>query len=249
MAQQSPEIRMNRRRLLVASSLAMMPLPLWAGGLPETTLPNDTGADDTATISRVRIARPVLSLTFDDGPHPRLTPRLLDILREARAKATFYLIGNRVAEWPRIAARIAEEGHELGNHSWSHPNLTTLPEAEVWNQIDRTSRAIFQATGQMPVTFRPPFGAFSRDQRAELYKSRSMPSILWDVDPKDWKRPGESVISRRVLQGVRRGSIVLSHDVWQGTIDAMPAILGGLSSRGMAVVPVNRLIGLPRAKP
>ncbi|MCL4125975.1 UNVERIFIED_CONTAM: hypothetical protein GTU68_023377 [Idotea baltica] len=184
-------------------------------------------------------------MTFDDGPHPTHTPRLLDMLHERRIRATFYLIGNRVVQYPQIARRIAEDGHEIGNHSWSHPFLNRLSDGAVTNEIDQTTNAIFNITGRPPVTFRPPYGAFSRRQRTGLHAARSLPTILWSVDPQDWRRPGANAVARRILSQSQQGSIILSHDIHRGTIDAMPQTLDGLTSRGLRFVTVSQILGWP----
>ena len=240
----------SRRGMLGAAALAfalpLVPCEAEAQNRPTIALPKDLGAGEPSTIASVRISQPLVAMTFDDGPHPRNTPRLLDMLREQKARATFYLIGNRVAEWPKLAARIADEGHECGNHSWSHPDLSGHGDAAMYSQIDRTTMAIWQATGRPPVTFRPPYGAFTKRQRSMLHQSRRMPTILWDVDPRDWKRPGASVVSSRILKGAHKGSIVLSHDIHKGTVDAMPETLDKLSGRGLKFVAVSEIIGWPR---
>lgn len=237
----------SRRRILAtgaafgATTLTAKPV----AAQPLIRLPDDIVASDAATITAVRTPSPVVAMTFDDGPHPTHTPRLLDMLRERRARATFYLIGNRVAAYPQIARRIADEGHEIGNHSWSHPFMDRLGARAVTQEIDRTTNVIFQVTGRPPVTFRPPYGAFTRAQRTGLHDARSLPTILWSVDPQDWLRPGAGVVSRRILGHARQGDIVLSHDIHRGTIDAMPQTLDGLAARGLRFVTVSQILGWP----
>lgn len=216
-----------------------------ASAQPLISLPNDLVQSDTATITSVSTPSPVVAMTFDDGPHPTHTPRLLDILRERGLRATFYLIGNRVVQYPEITRRIAEEGHEIGNHSWSHPFLNRYSERAVTLEIDQTTNAIFQITGRPPVTFRPPYGAFTRQQRTNLLNVRSMPTILWSVDPQDWRRPGSNVVANRILANTRQGGIILSHDIHRGTIDAMPQTLDGLTARGLHFVTVSQILGWP----
>ncbi|MDG1338434.1 MAG: polysaccharide deacetylase family protein [Paracoccaceae bacterium] len=124
--------------------------------------------------------------------------------------------------------------------------MNRLSDRAVTTEIDRTTDAIWQVTGRPPVTFRPPYGAFNRRQRSLLHANRSLPTILWDVDPQDWRRPGASVVSRRILSQSRQGSIILSHDIHAGAIAAMPATLDGLRQRGLTAVTVSELIGWPR---
>jgi len=216
-----------------------------ASAQPLIRLPDDIVQSDAATITSVRTPSKVVAMTFDDGPHPSNTPRLLDMLRERGLKATFYVIGNRVVQYPQIARRIAEEGHEIGNHTWSHPFLDRLSDRAVTTEIDQTTNAIFQVTGRPPVTFRPPYGAFTRRQRTGLHDARSLPTILWSVDPQDWRRPGASVVANRILRDTRQGGIVLSHDIHRPTIDAMPQTLDGLSAQGYTFVTVSQMLGWP----
>lgn len=212
---------------------------------PAIALPRDIVERDAATITAVRTPSKVVAMTFDDGPHPKNTPYLLDMLKERNIKATFYLIGNRVVTWPKIVQRISEEGHEIGNHTWSHPFLTKLSDKSVLREVDRTTNAIWQVTGRPPVTFRPPYGAFSRRQRTWLHGARKFPTILWSVDPADWRRPGASVVASRILKHSHQGAIILSHDIHRGTIQAMPKTLDGLTKRGMTFVTVSQILGWP----
>jgi len=198
------------------------------------------------TITRVRTARPVVAMTFDDGPHPSLTPQLLDILAARGIRATFYVIGWRVAQSPLLARRIAEEGHEIGNHTWSHPSLTGQSDAAALAQIDRTTQAVHEAVGRPPVTMRPPYGNFSPRQRRMLMEARNMPTVLWSVDPEDWRRPGAPVVAQRIVSQSHPGAVILSHDIIGATVRAMPAALDGLIARGYEFVTLSELIGWPR---
>ncbi len=239
-------IDLTRRTFVSAGSAAIVVgVPNFAGAAPVIALPKDIAKRDAATVMAIRTRSPVVGMTFDDGPHPRLTPLLLDMLKARGLKATFYLIGNRVVTWPDIVRRIAAEGHEIGNHSWSHPDLSRRSDASVMTEIDRTTDAIFKVTGRPPVTFRPPYGAFSRRQRLMLYEKRNLPTILWSVDPQDWRRPGSSVVASRILQGSRPGAIILSHDIQTGTVKAMPQTLDGLRTRGMRFATISQMMGWP----
>ncbi len=237
---------LSRRTFLSAGTAAIaLVRPDTALAAPVIALPKDVATRDAATVMAVRTSSPVVAMTFDDGPHPRLTPILLDMLKARGIRATFYLIGNRVVTWPDIVRRIAAEGHEIGNHSWTHPDLSRRSNSSVMNEIDRTTDAIFRVTGRPPVTFRPPYGAFSRRQRLMLYEARNLPTILWSVDPQDWRRPGANTVAARILKGSRPGSIILSHDIQSGTVKAMPHTLDTLKQRGMRFVTVSQIMGWP----
>lgn len=237
-------MKLSKRQFLASATAALAPGAVFAG-TQGIALPQDLGYPDYTTITSVQTSLPQLALTFDDGPHPSLTPQLLDMLAARGLKATFYLIGNRVATWPEIAARIAREGHEIGNHSWSHPFLDRYSDAAMLRQIDRTNAIIADTTGKMPVTFRPPYGAFTQRQRRLLHDARGMPSVLWSVDPRDWRRPGAQVVANRILGASHAGSIVLSHDIHPGTVRAMPQVMDTLVARGLTPTTISELIGWP----
>jgi peptidoglycan/xylan/chitin deacetylase (PgdA/CDA1 family) len=194
--------------------------------------------------SAVKTSRRVVAMTFDDGPHETLTPRLLDILKERGIKATFFVVGRNVVEYPDIAKRIVNEGHEIANHTWSHPWLTRLSDSSVRNQLQKTSDAIKKTTGVRPVLFRAPYGALRSRQRAWIFEDFGYPEVLWTVDPLDWKRPGVSVVTRRIVDGASPGAIILAHDIHKSTIDAMPGTLDQLRAKGFEFATMSELIAL-----
>lgn len=194
-------------------------------------------------VARVQTDQPLVALTFDDGPHPVHTPRLLDLLRERRVQATFFLIGAQVARRPDIVRRMVDEGHEVGNHTWRHPALSTLGDAAVLREIDRTTEAIHAACGHVPVTLRPPYGAISRRQSRMIHEQRNIPTVLWSVDPRDWQRPGASVVAERIVGNAGNGAIILAHDIHGGTVAAIPAALDGLEARGFRFATMSQLLG------
>lgn len=208
-------------------------------------LPGDITRGDQATITRVNTTSPTVALTFDDGPHPRHTPPLLDMLKARNIRATFYVIGRNVVRYPQLMARMAAEGHEIGNHTWRHPFLTQLGTESVQRELDRTTIAIFQTTGRAPVTMRPPYGALTHNQRKMVYQTRGLPTVLWSVDPRDWQRPGSQVVANRIVSGAHRGAVILAHDIHAPTIRAMPAALDGLIQRGFKFTTMSELLGWP----
>jgi peptidoglycan/xylan/chitin deacetylase (PgdA/CDA1 family) len=181
-------------------------------------------------------------MTFDDGPSVTLTPKLLDILAAHHIKATFFVIGENVAEHPEIVARAAREGHEIGNHSWSHPNFAKMSDEGVRRQLSQTDNAIKNATGARPTLLRPPYGSVTARQKRWIHDEFGYQIILWDVDPYDWKRPGPSVVRNRILKETQPGSIVLSHDIHPGTTEAMPSTFDELQAKGFKFVTVSELI-------
>src|SRR6266436_5085126 len=204
--------------------------------------------EDSITFSSVHVDEPYIALTFDDGPSATLTPKLLDLLAAHHIKATFFVIGENVAEHPEIVARAAREGHEIGNHSWSHPNLAKMSDDNVRSQLRRTDDAIRGATGNRPTLLRPPYGSITAREKRWIHDEFRYRIILWDVDPLDWKRPGPAVVRSRILKETQPGSIVLSHDIHPGTIEAMPSTFDALEAKGFKFVTVSDLIRMAKPK-
>jgi peptidoglycan/xylan/chitin deacetylase (PgdA/CDA1 family) len=196
------------------------------------------------TFNSVHVDGPYIAMTFDDGPSAVLTPKLLDLLAAHHIKATFFVIGENVTEHPEIVARAAREGHEIGNHSWSHPNFAKMSQENVRSQVQRTDDAIKNAIGKRPTLLRPPYGSITEREKRWIHDEFGYDIILWDVDPFDWKRPGPAVVRSRILKETRPGSIVLSHDIHPGTIEAMPSTLDELEAKGFKFVTVSELIDM-----
>jgi peptidoglycan-N-acetylglucosamine deacetylase len=196
------------------------------------------------TFSSVHVDGPYIAMTFDDGPSATLTPKLLDILAAHHIKVTFFVLGEMVAEHPEILARAAQEGHEIASHSWSHPNFAKMSQENIRSQLQRTEDEIKSATGKRPTLFRPPYGSITEHQKKWIHDQYGYDIILWDVDPLDWKRPGPAVVRNRILKETRAGSIVLSHDIHPGTIEAMPSTFDELEAKGFKFVTVSELLGM-----
>jgi peptidoglycan/xylan/chitin deacetylase (PgdA/CDA1 family) len=188
---------------------------------------------------------PRVALTFDDGPDPTRTPALLDALAALDVRATFFLLGRAVDAHPELVARIAREGHELGNHTYDHPYLPLVRSARVAHELARTDAAIAHATGLVPRLARPPYGGRSpRNVRAMQRAGKRV--VLWDVNSFDWKGAPADDVARRVIDRVRAGSIVLMHEARDGgevTIDAVRMIVPALRARGLELTTVSRVIG------
>ncbi len=203
-------------------------------------------AGPKVTYSQCNVDGPYIALTFDDGPHATNTPRLLDMLKQRKVKGTFFVVGRNVVEYPDIMKRIAAEGHELASHSWSHPQLTSMSESGVREELQKTHDAIIQTTGVTPKTMRPPYGAFTARQRAWAHDVWGYKCILWDVDPLDWKVRSADHVKSQILSKTVNGSIILTHDIHKSTIDAMPETIDGLLAKGFKFVTVSELIAMDR---
>lgn len=178
-------------------------------------------------------------LTFDDGPDPKYTPQVLDILEAYGAKATFFEVGRTVAKHPDLTRRVHLLGHSVQNHTWSHADLRKLSSASFMDQIQATDRSIRAQTGYTPRCLRPPYGA-ENSVVSKRSASLGKDLVLWDIDSRDWTRPGTSAIVRRVLDKVHSGSVILMHDGGgdrSQTVAALHAILRTLKARGYAFYP------------
>ena len=200
--------------------------------------------------SSVNVNGPYIALTFDDGPHATNTPRLLDILAKRNIKVTFFVLGECVQAHPEILKREQAEGHEVANHSWNHPILGKMSEEAVRSQLQRTHDLVAQTTGVKMKLMRPPYGSFTDRQKKWVGGAFGYKVILWAVDPLDWKRPGPSVVARRIISETRAGNIVLMHDIHGQSIDAVPQVLDGLQAKGFKFVTVSQLLAMEQpAKP
>jgi peptidoglycan/xylan/chitin deacetylase (PgdA/CDA1 family) len=183
-----------------------------------------------------------VALTFDDGPGEH-TGRLLDLLGERGVRATFFVIGEMVAQDPggQTTRRIVAEGHEIGNHTWSHPALAALPREAVRRELKNTDDIVERLTGVRMRMMRPPYGATDKAVAA-VTRGEGLAQILWNVDTLDWLDRNAAVVIRRAGKA-EPGSIILLHDIHRSTVDAMPAILDALSRKGYTFVTVSELYG------
>ena len=187
------------------------------------------------------VANKTIALTFDDGPGP-YTEKLLDILDKYDAKATFFLIGSKVSARANTLRRMQSRGHQLGNHSWSHPELNKISTEQLSSEIDQTNNAIKQAVGINPNIIRPPYGAFNRVV-LEKFRQRGMSSILWSIDTRDWADRNSEIVCSRAVAGAHNGAVILMHDIHQTSVNAVPCILDSLKQQGYSFVTVQNLLG------
>lgn len=215
---------------------------------PNTTdkgpAPATASAAGRITFSQCHVEGPYIAMTFDDGPHGSQTPRLLKMLKDRNIHATFFVVGQCVAQNPEIAKQIVEEGHEIANHSWNHPLLSKMAEGSVREQLQKTHDVVKQTTGVTMSLMRPPFGGFTANQRSWSYATWGYKCILWDVDSLDWQHRNPAKTESIIMANTRGGSIVLCHDIHKTTIDAMAVTLDGLIKKGFRFVTVSELIAM-----
>jgi peptidoglycan/xylan/chitin deacetylase (PgdA/CDA1 family) len=182
-----------------------------------------------------------VALTIDDGPSP-LSDAVLDALAKKNVKATFFVLGSRVKKYPKAVKRMAAEGHSVQNHSWSHPEFWYMSSSRIRTQLSDTNKLIKKYTGVTPTLFRPPYGETNKTVR-NVGKNLKMAQVLWDVDPNDWKDRDAKTVTNRVVKAVKPGSIILTHGLYQSTIDAYPKIIDKLEAKGYVFVTIPELVG------
>lgn len=191
-------------------------------------------------------APPRVSLTFDDGPNGTYTPQLLDIFSKHGARATFFVLGRNATNTRQLIRRMSAEGHELGIHTWSHPYLTRLSNEAIKRDLARCQALLGPLVDHEIRWFRPPYGDINARVRSVI-NDAGYRVAMWSVDPKDWQRPGSSVVAQRILNRVRDGSVVVLHDGGgnrAGTVKAMSTVVPALVERGYELVTMSELTGL-----
>lgn len=189
-----------------------------------------------------------VALTFDAGPSEN-TNRLLDILKKEKVHATFFMLGkNHVAKRPAEVKRIDAEGHELANHTWSHQILTEIEPDEAKRELSRLQDAVRKITGKTPRLMRPPQGK-TDGTVSEISKDLGLAQVLWSVTAKDYQTNDSALITKRVLDQTERDGIILLHDIYKGTVPAVPGILKELKQRGFTIVTVSQLLSPAKPEP
>jgi Predicted xylanase/chitin deacetylase len=196
-------------------------------------------------IQAINTASKAVAFTFDDGPNPVYTPELLEIFAEAGGKATFYMIGEQIAAYPEVARLVHEQGHEIGNHSYTHPNMTELSDEEFESELARTEELIKQVTGSRARTMRLPY--LAGDERVHALLERAgYPSIgALNMEAKDWDMPGVDHILACSRREVRNGSILIFHDGYgdrSQSVEAVRVLTKELAADGYRLVTVSELL-------
>ena len=229
-------------------SPASSPIAPVAAAPPEAamsaTSPSPSPEVKKIAFGSCRVNGPYIAMTFDDGPNAKLTPLLLDAMESRGIHATFFVVGSNAVLYPDLLKRMARDGDEVGNHSWSHPQLSKLDVAKADKEILDTSDVIAKATGKPPLYLRPPYGAMSALLRKRIEDKFGMTLIYWSVDPLDWKYRDAQHVYDEILKQVKPGAIILSHDIHATTVAAMPHVFDALLAQGYKFVTVSQLIAL-----
>ncbi|MEU0986418.1 polysaccharide deacetylase family protein [Streptomyces sp. NPDC005953] len=256
----------TRTRTVTAAVIAALTLTL-AGCSMDTTAPADArsdarsdgkslqGAAKAVRATTVTPEAPVdcekakcIALTFDAGPG-KDTPQLLDTLMKERVPATFFLLGkHHVVKYPKVVKRIFDEGHEVANHTWTHRRLDQLNRDEIREELELTQKAISKITGTEPTLMRPPQGRID-DEVTAVSKELGLAQILWSATAKDYSTNDSALIEKRILKQAGRDGIILLHDIYDGTVPAVPGIIAKLKDRGYTFVTVSQLLAPAKANP
>ena len=198
-------------------------------------------------ITEVAASQKAVAITFDDGPNPIYTPQVLEIFANVEGKATFFMIGEQMEKNPEVVKEVAEQGHEIGNHTFSHPKLSELTPADCLAEMERNEQIIRELTGQSPVVFRPPYLDYNHDTISIVEsKGYSMIGAL-NLEAQDWEQPGVEHILSASRKSVRNGSILIFHDGYgdrSQTIQAVKKLVSELKSQGYQLLTVSELLNL-----
>lgn len=181
-----------------------------------------------------------IALTFDDGPEPGLTAKLIDVLKQKQAVATFFVLGNRTQAQAHTLKRAVTYKNEIGNHTWSHLDLTRLSNEDIQRELDHTNNVVREITGSPPKFMRPPMGKF--DQR--VVEVAHMPVILWNVDPRDWWSLDSFAVYAHTVAHAGPGRVVVLHDTHKTTVEASEWIIDELQRQGYVLVTISELFGI-----
>ncbi|KPL60284.1 polysaccharide deacetylase family protein [Rossellomorea vietnamensis] len=202
---------------------------------------DDKIADDLGVaVASTGLGEKYVALTFDDGPDPHVTPRILNVLKEHDVQATFFMLGSQAENYPAVAKSVAEAGHEIGNHTDHHKDLTKIGREQMVQEVMVSRQKIISATKEVPVILRPPYGAINSDVET-IANDNGTSLVLWSVDSLDWENKNAAAINRVVQKEIAPGAIILLHDVHSTTADALPTLLTTLEKEGYRFLTVSQL--------
>jgi len=179
-----------------------------------------------------------VALTFDDGPHPENTLKALQLLAKYDMKATFFMLGSRIDFYPDLVQEVFDQGHEIGNHTWNHKQLTKVSDKDIKEEIDSVNQRLEGIIGESATVFRPPYGATNNHVESFL----TVPSVLWTIDTLDWKTKNPEAILAEIKENLKPGAIILMHDIHATTIDALELVLPYLEEQGYTSVEVSKVL-------
>ena len=227
----------KQHRGIILACACLLALTLTTAALLRPAMASPAGGEALVELSD---GPPLVALTFDDGPRPDTTARLLDGLALREAQATFFLVGERIPGNEALIQRMSEEGHQVGVHSYSHIRITALSGPDFNFEVGKTRAQLTNILGSREFWLRPPYGIVDDS----VLKRAGSPVILWSLDPEDWKDRDVDRIVGAVLSQVRDGDIILFHDIYDSSVDAALQVTDALLQRGYCLVTVEQLFQL-----
>ena len=200
--------------------------------------------DEEVFIKNGSREKKLIALTFDDGPHPKETDKVLDVLNKYNVKATFFIAGKHAKWYTNPLIRASKEGHEIGNHTFNHPDISNLSLSQIEEEIVKCEDTLVEITGKKPTLFRPPYGSYKRSDLEEVAKKHDYKIILWTtIDARDWENPPASTIASTIIDKAKNGDIILLHDyATNNTVEALDRIIPEMQKRGFQFVTVSELL-------
>lgn len=200
--------------------------------------------DDDIFIKNGSRNEKIIAITFDDGPHPVETNKILDVLKKHDVCATFFIAGKHAAWYEKPLIRLVKEGHEIGNHTYNHPDVSTLSDYQIESEIIACEKIIFEKTGKKTNLFRPPYGNYNRSNMSAIAKKLGYKIILWTtIDTKDWQNPSAQSISQKIINDAQNGDIILLHDyATNNTVEALDMFIPAMKQKGYKFVTISQLI-------
>ena len=186
----------------------------------------------------------LIALTFDDGPHPKETNQILDVLKKYNVKGTFFIAGKHANWYPQPLVRASKEGHEIGNHTFNHPDISNLSNSQLEEEILKCEDILIKLTGKKPTLFRPPYGSYKKEELDLIAKKLDYKIVLWtSVDARDWQNPGAQAIANKIMNNAKNGDIILLHDyATENTVEALDILIPKMLQEGFKFVTVSDII-------
>ena len=186
----------------------------------------------------------LIALTFDDGPHPKETDKVLDVLAKYNVKGTFFIAGKHANWYKEPLIRASKEGHEIGNHTFNHPDISNLSSSQIEEEIVKCEDTLVKLTGKKPTLFRPPFGSYRKADLESIAKKRGYKIVLWTtIDARDWQNPPASKIASLITNNAKNGDIILLHDYATiNTVEALDILIPEMQNKGFKFVTVSELL-------
>lgn len=208
------------------------------------SLKNPVSCNDEVFIKNGSRDKKLIALTFDDGPHPKETDEVLDVLKKYNVKATFFVAGKHVNWYPKPIIRASKEGHEIGNHTFNHPDISNLSQQQLEEEIVKCEKIIKEVAGVKPTLFRPPYGSYNQKTLGEIASKYKYKIVLWTtVDARDWQNPKAYKIADTIINNVKNGDIVLLHDyATNNTVEALDILIPKMIEKGYKFVTVSEMI-------